>query len=367
MDRLAALRSPRGAGDRRAAQERRSRSARSTAIRRCRRSPSPTARAGSLPLEEINAAGGVGGTQARGHLARRRRQARRRRHARQRTGLAARRCDADRGHVLLAISASRSADFAKQKKMFFVAAEPLTDAIIWAKGNRYTFRLRPRPTCRRRCWSEEAAKLPAKRWATVAPNYEYGQSAVAVFKELLKEKRPGHRVRRRAVAGRWARSTPAPTCRRSRRPSRRRSSTSPSAPISPSSCAKATRAACSRAARWSACSPASRNISTRSRRRRRRAGSSPAIPGTQIDDAGARGIPRRLSGAIQRLSAPGLGRRLHDLQGRRRDAQEGRLDRHREADRGAAEGSSRQRRSGRSTFRAIDHQSTLGAFVGKTA
>ena len=37
---------------------------------------------------------------------------------------------------------------------------------------------------------EEAAKLPAKRWATIAPNYEYGQSAVASFKEQLKSKRP---------------------------------------------------------------------------------------------------------------------------------------------------------------------------------
>ena len=35
-----------------------------------------------------------------------------------------------------------------------------------------------------------AAKLPAKRWATIAPNYEYGQSAVAVFKKLMSEKRP---------------------------------------------------------------------------------------------------------------------------------------------------------------------------------
>src|ERR1700737_4926152 len=32
-------------------------------------------------------------------------------------------------------------DFANQKKEFFLAAEPLTDAITWAKGNRYTFRL----------------------------------------------------------------------------------------------------------------------------------------------------------------------------------------------------------------------------------
>src|SRR5258708_28094318 len=38
--------------------------------------------------------------------------------------------------------------------------------------------------------AEEAAKLPAKRWATIAPNYEYGQSAVAVFKKLMSEKRP---------------------------------------------------------------------------------------------------------------------------------------------------------------------------------
>ena len=38
--------------------------------------------------------------------------------------------------------------------------------------------------------AEEAAKLPAKRWATIAPNYEYGQSAVAVFKKLLSAKRP---------------------------------------------------------------------------------------------------------------------------------------------------------------------------------
>src|SRR5262245_24475838 len=37
---------------------------------------------------------------------------------------------------------------------------------------------------------EEAAKLKAKRWACVAPNYEYGQSCVRWFKELLKQARP---------------------------------------------------------------------------------------------------------------------------------------------------------------------------------
>jgi branched-chain amino acid transport system substrate-binding protein len=81
-------------------------------------------------------------------------------------------------------------DFAKQKKVFFLASEPLTDAITMANGNRYTFRLRPSNFMQAKMLAEEAAKLPAKRWATVAPNYEYGQSAVAVFKELLSAKRP---------------------------------------------------------------------------------------------------------------------------------------------------------------------------------
>ena len=81
-------------------------------------------------------------------------------------------------------------DFANQKKVFFLAAEPLTDAITWAKGNRYTFRLRPSNYMQAAMLVDEAAKLPAKRWATIAPNYEYGQSAVGVFKKLLSAKRP---------------------------------------------------------------------------------------------------------------------------------------------------------------------------------
>ena len=88
-------------------------------------------------------------------------------------------------NVGLAIS-----DFAKQKKVFFLAAEPLSDAITWEKGNRYTFCLRPSNYMQAAMLVEEATKLPAKRWATVAPNYEYGLSAVGVFKKLLSAKRP---------------------------------------------------------------------------------------------------------------------------------------------------------------------------------
>ena len=82
------------------------------------------------------------------------------------------------------------ADYAVRNKRVFVASEPLTDAMVWEKGNRYTFRLRPSTYMQAAMLVEEAAKLPAKRWATIAPNYEYGQSAVATFKEQLKARRP---------------------------------------------------------------------------------------------------------------------------------------------------------------------------------
>jgi branched-chain amino acid transport system substrate-binding protein len=82
------------------------------------------------------------------------------------------------------------ADFAAQNKIMYLASEPLSDALVWSKGNHYTWRLRPSTYMQAAMLAEEAAKLPAKKWATIAPNYEYGQSSVAAFKKLLQEKRP---------------------------------------------------------------------------------------------------------------------------------------------------------------------------------
>jgi branched-chain amino acid transport system substrate-binding protein len=81
-------------------------------------------------------------------------------------------------------------DFAKQKKFFYLAGEPLTDKIIWGSGNAYTYRLRPGTYMQAAMLVPEAVKLKKKRWALVYPNYEYGQSAVAAFKELLKAAQP---------------------------------------------------------------------------------------------------------------------------------------------------------------------------------
>jgi branched-chain amino acid transport system substrate-binding protein len=81
-------------------------------------------------------------------------------------------------------------NFAGQKKVFYLAAEPLTDKITWQDGNKYTFRLRAST------YMQVAMLMPAtiaahkKRWALVYPNFEYGQAAAAAFKELLKKKQP---------------------------------------------------------------------------------------------------------------------------------------------------------------------------------
>lgn len=81
-------------------------------------------------------------------------------------------------------------DFARQRKVFFLAAEPLTDKITWGNGNRYTFRLRPSTWMHVAALAPEAIALKKKRWAIVYPDYEYGQSAVATFKEMLRAAQP---------------------------------------------------------------------------------------------------------------------------------------------------------------------------------
>jgi len=77
------------------------------------------------------------------------------------------------------------ADFAKQKKVLFIAAEPLTDKIVWDSGNKYTFRLRASTFMQTAMLVPEAAKLNKKRWVIVYPNYEYGTSATTAFKKQI--------------------------------------------------------------------------------------------------------------------------------------------------------------------------------------
>jgi branched-chain amino acid transport system substrate-binding protein len=88
-------------------------------------------------------------------------------------------------HVGLAV-----ANFAAQKKVFFLAAEPLTDKLTWQNGNRYTYRLRASTYMQTAMLMPVATGYHKKKWALVYPNFEYGQSAAEAFKTLMKKAQP---------------------------------------------------------------------------------------------------------------------------------------------------------------------------------
>src|SRR6476646_8343067 len=88
-------------------------------------------------------------------------------------------------HIGLAVT-----EYAGKNKVFFLAAEPLTDKITWQNGNKYTYRLRSSTYMQVAMLMPDIVAAKKKRWALVYPNFEYGQSAVEAFKKLLKEKQP---------------------------------------------------------------------------------------------------------------------------------------------------------------------------------
>ena len=88
---------------------------------------------------------------------------------------------------------------AAEKQYVYLAAEPLADSIVWASGNRYTFRLRASTYMQAAMLAEQAAQSGAKTYATIAPNYAYGKDAVAAFKENLLKLQPDARF----VAEQW--------------------------------------------------------------------------------------------------------------------------------------------------------------------
>jgi branched-chain amino acid transport system substrate-binding protein len=82
-------------------------------------------------------------------------------------------------------------EYAGKNKVFFLAAEPLTDKITWQNGNKYTYRLRSSTYMQVAMLMPDIVAARKKRWALVYPNFEYGQSAVAALKSMLAAKQPG--------------------------------------------------------------------------------------------------------------------------------------------------------------------------------
>ena len=89
---------------------------------------------------------------------------------------------------------------ALQRKRLYVAGAPLTSALVWEKGNRYTYRLSPSTFEQAAMLVETALTMPARTWATVASNDAYGRSAVRWFRQLLQ----GRRANVRFVGEQWA-------------------------------------------------------------------------------------------------------------------------------------------------------------------
>jgi branched-chain amino acid transport system substrate-binding protein len=85
-------------------------------------------------------------------------------------------------------------DFAKQNKILFVAAEPLSEALTWSQGHQFVFRVRPNTYTQGRILAERAARLPYRNWAVIGPNYEYGRRAWETFWARLQELKPGVRL-----------------------------------------------------------------------------------------------------------------------------------------------------------------------------
>jgi branched-chain amino acid transport system substrate-binding protein len=81
-------------------------------------------------------------------------------------------------------------EFAGKKKMFFLGAEALTDKMVWQNGNRYTFRLRASTYMQVAMLMPSALAANKKRWALVYPNFEFGQASAAAFKQMIKAKQP---------------------------------------------------------------------------------------------------------------------------------------------------------------------------------
>ena len=166
-------------------------------------------------------------------------------------------------------------EFAGKKKVFFLAAEPLTDKITWQDGNRYTFRLRPSTYMQVAMILPDALAAKKKRWALVYPNFEYGQAAVAAFKEMMKAHQPDVQfvTEQATPLGRIDAGAVAQAI----------DDAKPDAIFSAlfgADLAQFVREGETRGvfkiASWQTCSRASRNISNRLRVRRRSAGSSPA-------------------------------------------------------------------------------------------
>lgn len=81
-------------------------------------------------------------------------------------------------------------NYAKQKGIFFLKAINGTNRHIWQEGHDLAFRFDVPNYMYGAVFADAAAKFPAKRWAFIGPDYEFGRSVIADFQKALKERKP---------------------------------------------------------------------------------------------------------------------------------------------------------------------------------
>ncbi|NVJ91684.1 MAG: ABC transporter substrate-binding protein [Methylocystaceae bacterium] len=93
------------------------------------------------------------------------------------------------GSVLsnIALALSKAAN---EMQIPFLATETRSDSITWEEGGKYTFSMRPNTYMVTKMLVNEAARLPVNRWACIAPDYEFGHTAVQHFKNNMNQVRP---------------------------------------------------------------------------------------------------------------------------------------------------------------------------------
>ena len=107
----------------------------------------------------------------------------------------------DKAIMLMGSSFAHIADalaqYANKRPVPFLAIQPLTDHLVPEQIKRNTdpnpgasFLLRPSLVTQAAVLAEQAAALPAKRWAIIAPNYEFGKIVAATFQANLSALRP---------------------------------------------------------------------------------------------------------------------------------------------------------------------------------
>ena len=83
------------------------------------------------------------------------------------------------------------ANTATQSKMFFLAAEPLSDKLTWQNGSRYVFRIR-NPTYELvNMIASKAAELSCTKWAILSSPDDASRDTVDNFKTMLTKLKPG--------------------------------------------------------------------------------------------------------------------------------------------------------------------------------